>query len=72
MEGRVGPYVTDGTTNATLPKAVDPATLTTEAAILLLAERAAKGPAKGKKKAPAKKPAAKKAAPKKKAAAKKA
>ncbi len=66
MEGRFGPYVTDGTTNATLPKTVDPATLTVEKAIELLAERAAKGPAKGKsrtKKAPAKKaPAKKKAA----------
>lgn len=64
MEGRFGPYVTDGTTNATLPKAVDPATLTLDAAAALLAERAAKGPAKGKKgksarKAPAKKKAAK-------------
>ncbi len=68
MEGRFGPYVTDGTTNATLPKAVDPATLTLEKAVELLAERAAKGPAKGKgraKKAPAKKaPAKKKAAAK--------
>ncbi len=76
MEGRFGPYVTDGTTNATLPKAVDPATLTLEAAVQLLAERAAKGPAKGKKKAapkkvPAKKPAAKKVAAKKVAAKKK-
>jgi DNA topoisomerase I len=65
MEGRFGPYVTDGTTNATLPKAVDPAMLTLDAAIALLAERAAKGPAKGKKgrgakKAPAKKTPAKK------------
>jgi DNA topoisomerase I len=66
MEGRFGPYVTDGTTNATLPKAIDPATLTIEKAVELLAERAAKGPAKGKgraKKAPAKKaPVKKKAA----------
>ena len=68
MEGRFGPYVTDGTTNATLPKAVDPATLTLDAAVVLLAERAAKGPAKGKRGKTAKKPAAKKAAPKKKAA----
>ncbi|WP_380875370.1 DNA topoisomerase 1 [Sphingomonas sp. DBB INV C78] len=74
MEGRFGPYVTDGTTNATLPKSADPAALTLEAAVQLLAERAAKGPAKGKKKAApkkaaaAKKPAAKKAPAKKKAA----
>ncbi len=71
MEGRFGAYVTDGTTNATLPKTADPATLTLDEAVILLAERAAKGPPKGKKKAPAKKPAAKKKAPaKKKGAAK--
>jgi DNA topoisomerase-1 len=67
MEGRFGPYVTDGTTNATLPKAADPASLTLEEAVTLLAERAAKGPAKGKKgrtakKAPTKKKAVKVAA----------
>jgi DNA topoisomerase-1 len=67
MEGRFGPYVTDGETNATLPKGTDPAGLDAEQALLLLAERAAKGPAKGKKKPVAKK----KAAPAKKAAAKK-
>jgi DNA topoisomerase-1 len=83
MEGRFGAYVTDGTTNATLPKAADPKALTLDEAVVLLAERAAKGPAKGKKpvkKAAAKKPAAKKApvakvagakAPAKKAPAKK-
>src|SRR3546814_4842048 len=48
MEGRFGPYVTDGTTNATLPKTADPATLTLEEAIALIDARAAKGPAKGK------------------------
>ena len=63
MEGRFGPYVTDGATNATLPKTADPMTLTLDAALALLAERAAKGPAKGKKKAaPAKKAAARKKA----------
>ncbi len=65
MEGRFGPYVTDGTTNATLPKAKDPKALTLDEALVLLAERAAKGPAKGKK------PARKAAAPKKPAAVKK-
>jgi DNA topoisomerase-1 len=68
MAGRFGPYVTDGTTNATLPKAKDPGELTLEEAIVLIDERAAKGPAKGKKpvrKAAAKKPAAKKPAAKK-------
>ncbi|OYX95619.1 MAG: DNA topoisomerase I [Novosphingobium sp. 35-62-5] len=65
MAGRYGPYVTDGTTNATLPKDKQPETLTEEEAVTLINERAAKGPAKGKKKAPAKKAPAKKAAPKK-------
>ena len=70
MEGRYGAYVTDGTTNATLPKTVAPEALTLEEAAQLLDERAAKAPAKGKKKAPAKKAPAKKAAAKKPAAKK--
>lgn len=65
MAGRFGAYVTDGTTNATLPKTLDPAELTLEQAVVLIDERVAKGPAKGKKKAPAKKAAAKKPAAKK-------
>ena len=72
MAGRYGPYVTDGTTNATLPRDKQPEDLTAEEAVVLITERAAKGPAKGKgrkkapaKKAPAKKPAAKKPAAKK-------
>jgi DNA topoisomerase-1 len=75
LAGRYGPYVTDGTTNATLPRDAKPEDLTAEAAIVLIDERAAKAPApKGRKKAApkkaaAKKPAAKKA-PAKKAAAK--
>ena len=73
MEGRYGPYVTDGTTNATLPKTIAPDQLTLEEAAQLIDERAAKGPAakKGRKKAPAKKAPAKKAAAKKPAAKKK-
>ncbi len=73
MAGRYGPYVTDGITNATLPRDKQPEDLTEEEAVVLITERAAKGPAKGKgrkKAAPAKKPSAKKAVPKK-AAAKK-
>ncbi|MGN6820501.1 MAG: type I DNA topoisomerase [Sphingomonas sp.] len=72
MDGRYGAYVTDGTTNATLPKSVDKDQLTLEEAAQLIDARAAAAPAKGKrgaKKAPAKKAAAKKAPAKKKAAA---
>jgi len=67
MEGRYGPYVTDGATNATLPKTVQPDALTLEEAAQLIDDRAAKGPAKkGRgRKSSAKKPAAKKAAAKK-------
>jgi DNA topoisomerase-1 len=75
-DGRFGPYVTDGTTNASLRRGDDVEELTVERASELLAERRAAGPAKKKaavKKAPAKKKAAVKKAPaKKKAAAKKA
>lgn len=63
LDGRFGPYVTDGETNASLRKGMDAKEMTFEAALDLLAERAAKGPTKKKK--------AKKKAPKKKAAAKK-
>ncbi len=62
MEGRFGPYVTDGTTNATVPKSISPNELTLEEAAQLIDARAAMPP-KGKVK--------KKAAPKKKATAKK-
>ena len=68
-EGRFGPYVTDGETNASLRRADDPATIGIERAADLLAERRAKEPAP-KKKAAAKKTAAKKA-PAKKTTAKK-
>ncbi|MGV3511684.1 MAG: type I DNA topoisomerase [Novosphingobium sp.] len=68
MAGRYGPYVTDGTTNATLPKDKQPEALTLEEAITLIDERAAKGPAKGKK--AARKAPAKKAAPRNGAATK--
>ena len=65
MPGRYGPYVTDGTTNATLPRDVKPEDVTEAQAIELIDARAAKGPPKKKgarKKAPAKKAPAKKKA----------
>jgi DNA topoisomerase-1 len=59
MPGRYGPYVTDGTTNATIPKDVKPEDVTEDQAIALIDARVAKGPAKkkGRRKAPAKKKA---------------
>ena len=55
MKGRYGPYVTDGSTNATVRDGNDPNSITLEQAITLIAERAAKGAPKkkngGKKKA---------------------
>ncbi|MEU6346019.1 type I DNA topoisomerase [Streptomyces sp. NPDC046977] len=55
-DGRFGPYVTDGETNATLRRDDDVETITPERGYELLAEKRAKGPAKKTaKKAPAKK-----------------
>jgi DNA topoisomerase-1 len=74
-DGRFGPYVTDGETNATLRKGDDVEEITLERAAELLADKRARGPApkktarKATKKAPAKKTASKQAA--KKAATKK-
>ena len=45
-EGRFGPYVTDGETNASLRRGDDPETIALDRAVELLAERRAKGPAK--------------------------
>jgi DNA topoisomerase I len=44
--GRYGPYVTDGTTNASLPRNETPETITLERAAEMLAEKRAAGPAK--------------------------
>ena len=71
LDGFYGAYVTDGETNASLRKGMDPKELTFEAALDLLAERKAKGPTKKKKKKSTKKKATKKKATKKKATKKK-
>jgi len=70
FEGRYGPYVSDGTLNATLPKSIAPGDATLEQALELLAQAAEKQPAAKRKKAAPKKPAAKKPAAKKPAAKK--
>ncbi len=57
-DGRFGPYVTDGEVNATVPRGMSLDDLDFEAAIQLIADKRAKGPAPKravKKKAPAKK-----------------
>jgi len=67
-EGRFGPYVTDGETNASLRKGDDVETITIDRAAELLADRRARGPVtkkKATKKATAKKTTAKKTTAKK-------
>jgi len=59
-EGRFGPYITDGETNATVPSSADPMTLSVDRAFDLLAAKRAAGPTP--KKVTAKKTTAKKAA----------
>jgi DNA topoisomerase I len=64
-DGRFGPYVTDGETNASLRKGDDVLSITDARASELLADRRARGPVKKTaKKTPAKKTAAKKTAKK--------
>ncbi|HEX8030757.1 MAG TPA: topoisomerase C-terminal repeat-containing protein, partial [Vicinamibacterales bacterium] len=69
LDGRYGPYVTDGETNASVPKGTQVEAVTMAAAIELLNARAGMGGGKKAKKAKAK--TAKAAAPKKKAVKKK-
>ena len=54
MDGRYGPYIKFGKVNATLPKGTEPADVTMEQAVQLIAEKSAKG---GKKKTALKTPA---------------
>ncbi|TXH36188.1 MAG: type I DNA topoisomerase [Rhodospirillaceae bacterium] len=69
-DGRYGPYVKHGSINATVPKGTDPASLSLQDAIALIAARTEKvGSGKAGRKTAAKKPAAKKAAAKKTAGA---
>jgi DNA topoisomerase-1 len=71
LDGRYGPYVTDGATNASLPKDLPVEELTFPRALDLLAERASKAPPKkSRKKATPRKSAAKKRPAKKSAARK--
>lgn len=64
-DGRFGPYVTDGETNATVPRGENVEDIRFERAIELLAIKRAKGPAKRGKKTAAKKTTAKKSTAKK-------
>lgn len=66
-DGRFGPYVTDGETNATIPRGEEVESVDFDRAVQLLADKRAKGPAKK----PAKRAAAKKPAAKRTTAAKK-
>ncbi len=65
--GRFGPYVTDGTVNATVPKGTDPEKVEIDQAVELLARREEKLRAQGKdpRAKKARKPAARKTATKK-------
>jgi DNA topoisomerase I len=66
-DGRFGPYVTDGETNASLRKGDDVESISDERAAELLADRRARGPVKRPAKKAARKTPAKKSTPAKKA-----
>jgi len=60
-DGRFGVYVTDGVTNATVPRGEAVEEIDFERAVQLLADKRAKGPAKPKARTATKKPAARRA-----------
>ncbi|MHC4852862.1 MAG: type I DNA topoisomerase [Planctomycetota bacterium] len=60
LDGRYGPYVADGTTNASIPRGESVGDVDLNRGVELLAERAARGPSPRKKKKAKKKKAAKK------------
>jgi DNA topoisomerase-1 len=62
MNGRYGPYITDGETNANVPKGTDPQAVTLEQAVDLLRQRAEQGGGGKKKRKPKSEPKAAKAA----------
>jgi DNA topoisomerase-1 len=49
LEGRYGPYVTDGTTNASIPRGTDPATISLEDSRALIEARAGAPPRPGRR-----------------------
>ena len=55
LDGRFGPYVTDGTINATVPRGVQPEEIDLEQGIELLREREARGPVEKRPRKTAKK-----------------
>jgi DNA topoisomerase I len=59
LDGRFGPYVTDGTVNATVPRGIDPAEIDLEQGVELLREREARGLPERKPRKTAKKTAKK-------------
>ncbi len=66
LKGRYGPYITDGAKNAKIPKDTEPASITHEQAIELLAAAPAAKKGRFGRKTTTKKPAARKKAPAKK------